>query len=72
MGRLRDADSLETQQRLDSLDDVIEAESRKVRCFPSDGETDEPESLGAIPLAGRRPSGEPSPNVLNRKSGGAA
>lgn len=33
--------------------ELIEAENRKVWCFMGDGETDEPESLGAISLAGR-------------------
>jgi pyruvate dehydrogenase E1 component len=32
---------------------LIEADRRKVWCFMGDGETDEPESLGAISLAGR-------------------
>ncbi len=32
---------------------LIEAQNRKVWCFMGDGETDEPESLGAISLAGR-------------------
>ena len=32
---------------------LIEADQRKVWCFMGDGETDEPESLGAISLAGR-------------------
>ncbi len=32
---------------------LIEAPKRKVWCFMGDGETDEPESLGAISLAGR-------------------
>ena len=37
------------------LDDrgLAETEGRKVWCFMGDGETDEPESLGAISLAGR-------------------
>ncbi|MGY6587729.1 MAG: pyruvate dehydrogenase (acetyl-transferring), homodimeric type [Wenzhouxiangella sp.] len=33
--------------------ELVEAEKRKVWCFMGDGETDEPESLGAISLAGR-------------------
>lgn len=33
--------------------ELIEAKNRKVWCFMGDGETDEPESLGAISLAGR-------------------
>jgi len=33
--------------------ELIEAEKRKVWCFIGDGECDEPESLGAISLAGR-------------------
>ncbi|MEN1729726.1 MAG: pyruvate dehydrogenase (acetyl-transferring), homodimeric type, partial [Pseudomonadota bacterium] len=32
---------------------MLEADQRKVWCFMGDGETDEPESLGAISLAGR-------------------
>ncbi len=33
--------------------EMVEAARRKVWCFLGDGETDEPESLGAISLAGR-------------------
>ena len=33
--------------------ELIEAKNRKVWCFMGDGETDEPESLGAISMAGR-------------------
>ena len=33
--------------------EVLETEGRKVWCFAGDGEMDEPESLGAISLAGR-------------------
>ncbi len=33
--------------------ELVNAEKRKVWCFMGDGETDEPESLGAISLAGR-------------------
>jgi len=33
--------------------EIIQAEKRKVWCFMGDGECDEPESLGAISLAGR-------------------
>ncbi len=33
--------------------EIVQAEKRKVWCFMGDGECDEPESLGAISLAGR-------------------
>ncbi|MCH8477175.1 MAG: pyruvate dehydrogenase (acetyl-transferring), homodimeric type [Wenzhouxiangella sp.] len=33
--------------------ELVKADKRKVWCFMGDGETDEPESLGAISLAGR-------------------
>jgi len=35
---------------------IVDAEKRKVWCFLGDGEVDEPESLGAIGLAGRENS----------------